>query len=76
MLCCISTSLIDAQLWAPKFNCGVGGWRALRRGGTMAAYASVDVPGPLLPQLGCLLAEFEKDGRGKDVAFWHFCSFA
>ena len=63
MLCYISTSLIERVA-------------NLRRGGTMAAYASVDVPGPLLPQLGCLLAEFEKDGRGKDVAFWHFCSFA
>ena len=39
----------------------------------MAAYAHVDVPGPLLPQLGHLLAEFEKDGRGKTLFYFlHF----
>ena len=39
----------------------------------MAAYVHADVPGSLLPQLGRLLAEFEKDGRGKTVIFFlHF----
>ena len=39
----------------------------------MAAYVHVDVPGSLLPQLGRLLAEFEKDGRRKTITFFfHF----
>ena len=59
MLCYISTSLIE---WVAN----------LRRGGTMAAFAHVDVPGPLLPQLGRLLAEFEKDVKGAICCFWAF----
>ena len=31
--------------------------------GVMAAYSHADIPAPLLPRLGGLLAEFEKDSK-------------
>ena len=51
-------SSVSGHLWVASLRAV-----SLARGGAMAAYAHADIPSQLLPRLGGLLAEFEKDGK-------------
>ena len=51
-------SSISGHLWVSSLRAA-----SLARSGAMAAYAHADIPSQLLPRLGGLLAELEKDGK-------------
>ena len=51
-------SSVSGHLWVASLR-GL----SLARGSVMAAYAHADIPSQLLPRLGGLLAELEKDGK-------------
>ena len=51
-------SSVSGHLWVASLR-GL----SLARGSVMAAYAHADIPSQLLPRLGGLLADFEKDGK-------------
>ena len=58
-------SSVSGHLWVASLRAV-----SLARGGAMAAYAHADIPSQLLPRLGGLLAEFEKDSKQSLVDFF------